>query len=350
MLLRDRFLHLCTKCGLLPLAESRSPWRGRLLLREVEQGDPLERLVEHAPEQLQPVRLLALGPALALGGGLLLGFGFGGFFALGFGGWRPLAAAFPSASAASASARNSLRLTTLRAMAEGDFGAKDGEATGRGCHLSGLFAAASWHSWPAIPDHCSPSSGRSASLRAAACRRPRGRTCSAAWHIPRASENRPASSPPSTACSNSRSQERPAPAAARARAKALAELRRALGLLDADEVDDFPLRDVKAEAEFVVGGHALPVVHAGAVSCPVASSRAIRQASRKAARSSISLVMWTFICPQPSVTVGMPWALSQLASRPPLLIGLQRLAADGARRRLRPIDALALARRCRNDS
>ena len=35
--------------------------------------------------------------------------------------------------------------------------------------------------------------------------------------------------------------------------------------------------------------------------------------------SSCSLAVWIFRWPQPSVTVGMPWAVSQLASRPPLV-------------------------------
>ena len=35
--------------------------------------------------------------------------------------------------------------------------------------------------------------------------------------------------------------------------------------------------------------------------------------------SSCSLVVWTSIRPQPKVTVGTPWAVIQLASRPPLL-------------------------------
>ena len=35
--------------------------------------------------------------------------------------------------------------------------------------------------------------------------------------------------------------------------------------------------------------------------------------------SSSSCAVWIFRWPQPSVTVGMPWAVSQLASRPPLV-------------------------------
>ena len=47
-------------------------------------------------------------------------------------------------------------------------------------------------------------------------------------------------------------QERPAPAAAGASAKALADLADAARLLHAQEVDNLPLADVKAQTDFVV--------------------------------------------------------------------------------------------------
>ena len=50
-------------------------------------------------------------------------------------------------------------------------------------------------------------------------------------------------------------QKWPAPAAAGACAKTFAELRGAFGFFDANEVDDFALGDVKAEAKFVVEVH-----------------------------------------------------------------------------------------------
>ena len=53
---------------------------------------------------------------------------------------------------------------------------------------------------------------------------------------------------------------------------------------------------------------------------PVASRSAIRRARWNSAISSCSPVVWIFRWPQPSVTVGMPWAVSQLASSPPLVM------------------------------
>ena len=54
-------------------------------------------------------------------------------------------------------------------------------------------------------------------------------------------------------------------------------------------------------------------------SAAVASRSAIRRARWNSAISSCSRAVWIFRWPQPSVTVGMPWAVSQLASRPPLV-------------------------------
>lgn len=54
-------------------------------------------------------------------------------------------------------------------------------------------------------------------------------------------------------------------------------------------------------------------------SVAVASRSAMSQARSKAGMSKNSEVVWICICPQPSVTVGIPCAVIQLASNPPLL-------------------------------
>lgn len=63
-------------------------------------------------------------------------------------------------------------------------------------------------------------------------------------------------------------QERTAPAASGSGSVALGKLAGQFGLFDANELNDFPLRDVKAEADFIV------VIH------DVMSAVATRQASK----------------------------------------------------------------------
>lgn len=55
-------------------------------------------------------------------------------------------------------------------------------------------------------------------------------------------------------------QIRPTPTAAGSRAVAIRELRGAARFFDADVVENLPLRHMKAEAKFVVGGHVVSLV------------------------------------------------------------------------------------------
>src|SRR5690349_21434509 len=72
-LLADRFLDLHHEVLVLAAGgQLRSFGLGGLLLRKIEQGDPLGRLIEHAPEQFAALGLGRLAAALALDRGLFL--------------------------------------------------------------------------------------------------------------------------------------------------------------------------------------------------------------------------------------------------------------------------------------